>query len=428
MAGHNSGGLERNPEFLKLWAAQTTSQVGSQVTLLALPLTGVLLLQATPRQLGVLYAAETAPFLLAGLAAGVWVDRWPRRRILIAGDLARAILLGSVPVSALVGALRIEQLYVVALLVGTATLFFDVAYQSFLPVLVGRAHVLDGNSRLEASRATAQIVGPGVGGVLVQVMTAPLAMAVDAVSFLVSGVLLLRVRAVEPRPRGAHDGLRAEMRDGVRAVLGNPLLRSIAGCTATSNLFSSALQAIFVLFTTTELGLSPSVLGFVLGGGSVGALLGALVTRRLARRVGTGRAIVVGISLGGAASVLIALAGGPAVLAAGVLVIAQALLGFGSVVYNVNQVSLRQAITPDEVQGRMNATMRFLVWGTMPIGALLGGTLGETFGLRPTLIVVAAGAVIAPVWVVLSPVSRLGRPGVHGAADAAVSSAAPGAG
>ena len=408
--------LRRHPEFRKLWAGQTISLVGSQVTLLALPLTAVLVLHASASQLGLLYAAQTAPFLVLGLAAGVWVDRLRRQPILIAADLARAALLGSIPIAAVLGVLSLAQLYLLGLLVGLCTVFFDVAYQSFLPVLVGREHLVEGNSRLEISRSTAQIAGPGLGGVLVQLLTPPLAVVVDAGSFLVSAVFLLAIRSPEAQPivgRGSRasgrtrPGFWAELREGLAVVVGNPLLRRIAACTSTSNLFGSAQQAILVLYATRDLGLPAAVLGFALAAGSVGALLAALLTTRLTTRFGLGPGIVGGISLGGVGSLLLAVAGGPVLLAAALVALGYGQLSFGSVLYNVNQVSLRQAITPDHVQGRMNATMRFLVWGTLPIGALVGGVLGESVGLRSTLGVVAVGALLTPLWVVLSPVRRL---------------------
>ncbi|MCA1644920.1 MAG: MFS transporter [Chloroflexi bacterium] len=401
------GGLWRHSEFMKLWGGQTISQVGSQVTLLALPLTAVLVLHATPGQMGLLYAAETAPFLVVALAAGVWVDRLRRRPILIGGDLSRALLLAWLPIGALLGVLRIEQLYVVAVLVGLCTVFFDVAYQSFVPVLVGREHLVEGNSKLEVSRSAAQIVGPGLGGLLVQTITAPVAIIVDALSFLISGLVLILIKTPEPAPGISRRGVRAEIGEGLSIVLGNSLLRSIAGCTGTSNVFGSALQAVLVLYATRDLGLPPALLGVALGAGSLGALLAALLSSRIADRIGLGTSIVGGISLGGVASLLIALASGPPSVAAAVLGLAQALFGFGGVLYNINQVSLRQAITPDRLLGRMNATMRFIVWGTMPIGALLGGSLGEAIGLRGTLAVVAAGALVTPLWVLLSPVRKL---------------------
>lgn len=392
---------------MNLWIGQSVSLLGSQVTLLALPLTAVLVLDASPAQLGLLYAAQTAPFIVFGLLAGVWVDRLPRRPLLVLGDLGRAVLLTCIPVSAMLRALTVEQMYVVAFLVGMCTLIFDVAYQSYLPAVVARRDLVQANARLELSRSTAQIVGPGVAGVLVQTITAPLAILADAVSFVASSALVWTIHAPESPQLHARQSLAREIGVGLRAVLGQPLLRRIAGCTATSNLFSSALTALLVLFATSELGLTPAAFGLIVGAGSVGALLAAVANRAIVRRLGTGPTIVGGISVTALGAVLIPLSDGPLPVASVVLACGQALMGFGGVLYNVNQVSLRQTLTPDAVLGRMNATMRFLVWGTMPIGGLLGGVLAEHIGLRATLAVAAVGSLLAPVWVAASPLVRL---------------------
>jgi MFS family permease len=405
-------GLWRHPDFVKLWAGETISLVGSQITLLALPLTAVLTLGATPGQMGLLGAIQYAPFLLLGLFAGVWVDRLRRRPILIGANLGRAALLGLVPLLAALDLLRIEHLYVLAFPLGVLTVFFDVAYQSFLPALVRREDLVEGNSKLEASRSVAQVAGPGLAGMLVQFLTAPIALALDAVSFVVSAgcLMLIRVRESTPTSGASGRGVLAEIGEGLRLVLGNPLLRPIAGCTGSSNLFSAAIQAVFVLYLTRELGIAPTVLGLIVGAGGVGALLGATLAQPAARRFGVGPTIVWPITLGSGAWLVLPLAGEVPTATVPLLMVAYAILLGGGTIYNVSQVSLRQAITPDHLQGRMNATMRFIVWGTMPIGALLGGALGEAIGLRTTLIVAALGALLAPLWVLLSPVRTLHRP------------------
>jgi len=408
--GISFGGLWRHPEFVKLWAGQTISRFGSEISQLAIPLTAALVLNASPAQMGLLAAFEFAPFLLLSLLAGVWVDRLPRRPILIVADIGRAFLLGSIPVAAIAGTLRIEQLYLVGILTGTLTVFFDVADQSYLPVLVKREHLVEGNSKLEMSRSVAQITGPGVAGVLVQVVTAPLAVAVDAASFVASVLFLLFIRTPEPPPVRHANGpgsVWAELREGLAVVLSNPLLRSIAGCTGTFNLFGNAMFAVYVLYVTRQLEISPALLGLILAAAGPGALLGALVAGRVAARFGLGITIIGSILIGALATLLVPLATGPTVVVAVMLMLAQFIGGFANPVYNINQVSLRQAITPDRVQGRMNASMRFLVWGTIPIGALLGGALGETFGLRPTLLAMALCSLLAPLWIVFSPVRAL---------------------
>ena len=382
---------------------------GTQVSQLAIPLLAALVLNASPAQMGLLSAFEFAPFLLLSLFAGVWVDRTRRRPILIVADVGRALLLGSIPLAALLGVLRIEQLYLIGLLTGILTVFFDVAYQSYLPVLVSREHLVEGNSKLEVSRSVAQIAGPGVAGALVQLITAPMAIFVDALSFVVSVLTLLFIRVPEPKPfhEETQRGIWSELREGMAVVLENPLLRSIAGCTATSNLFGNAIQAIFVLYATRELGLPPAVVGLIYAASGPGALLGAVVAGGAARRFGLGATIVGSIGLSEVANLAIPLANGPAPVLTVILMGASFLTGMGNPIYNINQVSLRQAITPDRLQGRMNASMRFLVWGTIPVGALLGGALGQTIGLWPTIASMAICALVAPLWVLFSPVRQL---------------------
>lgn len=408
VAGIRFTGLWRHPEFLKLWTGQTISQFGTQVSQLAIPLTAVLVLNATPAQMGLLGAFEFAPFLILSLFAGVWVDRLRRRPILIVADIGRTVFLASIPVAALLHMVSVEQLYVVALLTGVLTVFFDVAYQAYLPVLVSREHLVEGNSKLEVSRSVAQIAGPGLAGALVQLVTAPVAIVLDAVSYVASVISLLFIKVPEPEPLHPKDQpIWAELREGLSVVLGNPLLRSIAGCTATSNLFGNAMQAVYVLYITRELGLPPAVIGLIFAVSGPGALLGSLLAGPIARRFGLGRTIVGSIVVGGIANLLVPLAGGPPVLAAGMLMVAQFFVGVGGPIYNINQVSLRQAITPDRLQGRMNASMRFIVWGTIPIGALLGGALGQIFGLWPTIAAMVLADLLAPLWIVFSPVRQL---------------------
>jgi MFS family permease len=361
--------------------------------------------------MGLLGAFEFAPFLLLSLFAGVWVDRMYRRPVLIVADVGRALLLGSIPAAAFLGVLRIEQLYVVGMLTGVLTVFFDVAYQSYLPVLVSREHLVEGNSKLEVSRSVAQIAGPGIAGALVQLITAPVAVLVDALSFVASVISLLLIRVKEPVPvhqDGETSGnIWSELREGLGVVLGNPLLRSIAGSTATSNLFGNGLQAIFVLYLTRELGLQPAIVGLIYAASGPGALLGALVAGDASRRFGLGATIIGSAAMSQVANLLIPLASGPLPVLIAILMLASFLVGICNPVYNINQVSLRQAITPDRLQGRMNASMRFIVWGTIPLGSLLGGALGQTIGLWPTIVAMALCGLLAPLWVLFSPVRQL---------------------
>jgi MFS family permease len=405
-----AGGLWRHRDFLKLWSAETISQFGTQVSQLALPLVAILVLDATAFEVALLGTIEFLPFILFSLPAGVWVDRLRRRPILIAGDFGRAALLASIPVAYVADVLTIWQLYAVGFSVGVCTVLFDVAYQSYLPSLVERDQIIDGNSKLEISRSASQVGGPGLSGGLVELFTAPYAVLVDAISFLGSGLFLLRIRREEPPVAAPADGskpsLWSELKVGLRFVLGNPNLRAQAGCTATSNFFSNVSFAVILVFLVRELELSAGVIGVVLSVGSVGSLIAAFSAMRLSGRFGIGpTTIAVGL-VWGPATGLVALApkGNGAIP---FLLAAQFLLGFAIVVYNIIQVSYRQAICPPRLQGRMNSVMRFIVWGTIPIGALLGGVLGTWVGLRETIVIGAVGGGLAFLWILLSPQRHL---------------------
>lgn len=375
--------LWRHGDFRKLWAAESISQVGTQVSVVALPLVAILVLDATPLQVGLLTAAEFLPFLVVGLPAGAWVDRMRRRPVLITADVGRAVALGALPLAYAFGALQLWMLYLVAFAVGVLTVFFDVAYGSYLPSIVDRDRLLDGNAKLELSRSGAQIVGPGVGAGLVQAITAPVAVLADAISFAGSAACLVAIRTPEPAPEPPSDdgwGLRREIAEGLRFVLGHPLLRPVLTTTAIFNLGFGATQAVLIVFAVRELGLSPVGVGAVVIAGNVGGLLGAVLSNRVGARMGFGPTIVTSVVVYAVASVLFPLAGG----SAGAVLVAAGLFvtGAAAVVYNIAQVSLRQAITPDRLLGRMNSSMRFVVWGVVPVGALLGGVLAGPLGLR----------------------------------------------
>jgi MFS family permease len=402
-------GLWRHGNFMRLWIAQTISQFGSQITQLGLPLTAALVLGASPVQMGILGAAEFAPFLLFGLFAGVWVDRLPRRPILVWSDLGRGLLLATIPAGASLGLLRMEQLYVVGFLTGVLTVFFDVAYQSYLPSLIEREHMVEGNSKLELGRSAAQIAGPGVAGGLIQLVTAPLAILLDALSFAISAAFLFGIRRAEPQPERRADAgnIWREIGQGLAVVLKNPLLRPIAFCTATSNLFGNVGFAVFILFVTRELGIDAGTLGLLFTLGAVGGMAAATLTGRVVGALGVGPTIVSAVWITALGSLLIPLVAEPGWVGLAVLAVAGFVGALGGVTYNITQVSLRQAITPDRVQGRMNASMRFVVWGTIPIGSLIGGFLGEQIGLRPTMLVGGLGGMLAGLWVFFSPVRSL---------------------
>jgi len=408
--GGRLSGLLRHPDFLKLWTGQSVSLFGSQVTRLALPFVAILSLHATPAQMGILGAVQLAPFLLLGLFVGVWVDRLPRRPILIAADIGRALLLSAIPLMALTHTLRIEYLFIVGFLLGTLELFFDVAYMSFLPSLIEREQLVDGNSMLQMSDSVAQVAGPGLGGALVQVVTAPLAILTDALTFLASAISIIAIGAREEAVQAdERRNVWRELREGLKLVIGNPLLRAIGGCTATLNLFANALFTVYMLYCTGPLGLKPAVIGAMFAIGGLSTVAGTLLASRAAGRFGVGPMLIASPFVIGLASLLIPLAGGPPLVAVLLLIAAQVLFGLGRPIFDINQLSLRQAITPARLQGRVNASMLFIMWGVIPIGSLLGGLLGTTIGLRQTLAVGAVGMSLAFIWVLFSPIRGLRR-------------------
>jgi MFS family permease len=356
-------------------------------------------------EVGVLAALTTAAFLLVGLPAGAWVDRVRRRGVLIAGDIGRAVLLATVPVAWWTGMLTLWQLYAVAFLHGILTVFFDVAYQSYLPHLVGRGNLVEGNSRLESVRALSHVGGPGAAGSLIQVVTAPVALLADAAALALSAVFVIRIAKREARPRRPDTHLMRDIAEGLRFVLGHRLLRSIAACTGTANLCSAATGAMLIFFLRRDLGLDAGVIGLILSVAGIGGVVGALVARRFAAWVGQGPAIWLSAGCTAPFALLFPLAepGWRIWLAAA----GGAVVAVGVVVYNVTQVSFRQAVTPDHLLGRMNATMRFLVWGTQPIGAIVGGALGSSLGARTTLVIGAVGGSLAFLAVLLSPLRTM---------------------
>ena len=400
-------GLWRHPDFMKLWAGQTISAFGSLIGGTALHFTAILFLHASAFQMGLLAAAGLAPGFAAGLVAGVWVDRLRRRPILIAADIGRAVLLGTIPLAAFFDHLSIEQLYVVAFLNSILTVFFDVAYQSYLPSLVSREELLEGNSKLSASASVAEVSGFGIAGWLVQLFSGPMAILLDAISFLVSVVSVAAIKAPESAPVRVHvrGKIWQEIGEGLREVLRNPLLRTMSGCTFLHEFCGHGIfGAVVVLYMSRELGFAPGILGMIFAVGGISSLVGAVVTMPATRRLGVGPAMVVGLILSTLSSFFIPLAQGATLLAA-VFLIAQQLMGDGGfIVYEINQVSLRQALAPERLLGRVNASMRFVAQGALLLGSLTGGLLGELIGLRTTLVMGACGALIAALWLALSPV------------------------
>ncbi|HEX3648641.1 MAG TPA: MFS transporter [Pseudonocardiaceae bacterium] len=403
MAG---GSLWRHGDFRRLWLGDTGSQFGEMITNTAAPLLAALVLAATPFQMGLLNAADTAAFLLIGLPAGAWVDRMRRRPLMLGVNVGRAVLLASVPIAWWLGVLTLTQLILVGLFVGGLSVFFDVAYQSYLPSLIGREQLVDGNSKLQASASIAQVSGPALGGGLTQLVGGASAIGVNALTYVWSVLCLLRIRTVEPPVERAPDrNLRREIAEGLKFVFGNRSLVAIVSCTGTSNLSSGIVGAVGVLVLTRQFHAAAGIVGLLLTGGGVGGVLGALCAGRIATRIGQARTIWLSLALTQPFGVLIALAGPGWLLT--LYGIGWLAYGFGSVVYNVAQVSFRQSICPDRLLGRMNASVRFLVWGTIPLGSLLGGVLGGAIGIHNTLWVGVGGLVLSPLCVVLSPLRRM---------------------
>ena len=394
--------LWRHRDFMLLWSGQTVSEVGSAVTQLALPLTAVVVLRASTFQVGLLTSAATLAFALIALPAGAIVDRRAKRRLMIWCDAARMLIIGSVPLAAAFGLLTMSQLYAVALTAGVCTVFFDVSYQSYLPVLVSKRDLVDGNGKLGATQSFAQVTGPGLGGALVGLVGAAGAMAADAISYAVSVTSLLAIRAREGAPDPApRRGLRAEISEGLSFVLRHPILRSIAACTGTANLFSAMAIALQIIFLVRILHVRPADTGLLIAVASLGGVAGGVLSGRLSRAIGSARIIWSSVLVLGLPELVIPLAE-PGWRVA-LFPLGMAVWSFSAVVYNVAQVSYRQAICPPRLLGRMNAAVRWVVWGTIPLGGVLGGALGTVAGVRATLWIAFAGSWAAGWWVFFSP-------------------------
>lgn len=401
--------LRRQPEFLKLWAAQSISQLGDQITLLALPLAAVLTLDASAAEMGLLTAAELMPHLLFSLFAGVWIERSTRRRhLMILADVARAALLASVPLAAAFDLLTFPQLLAVAFAVGTFTVMFDISWATLLISVVPRDDVVEANSKLSLSRALSFVVGPSVAGFLVQLLTAPVTLLLDAFSFLGSALFLRRIRAPEPSvEEDAQESVLASLRSGLRFTVRDEVIGPALACVATINLFNFVFWAIFVLFATKELGVSPGVLGLALGAGAVGGIVGSLVAVRLERLLGIGRAFSVGAVLFPLPLVLVPLAAGPEPVIAAMLATAEFLSSVGVMILDVNGSSIGLLRTPHRIRSRVVGSFRFVNMGIRPIGALLGGALGTALGLHAAIWIGATGALLGVVWLVFSPIPRM---------------------
>ena len=402
-------GLWRDAEFLKLWSGQTISRVGSHVTGTALPLAAIITLAATPAQVGVLSALGTLPVLLIGFFAGVWVDRARRRPLLIASDLGRAVILIMVPLAAVFHLLRMDLLYGVALLVGLLSVVSGVAGQAFLPTVVGREHLVEANSKLGTSDSLAEIGGPPLGGVLVQVLTVPFAIVVDAISFVISAgcIILLRTREPAPKPVEQHQSVLREIGAGLHIVLGNPLVRALVVAMALFEFFGNFIGTLYGLFAIRELRFTPAMVGGLVGLGGVGALVGSLVMGWFVKRIGLGPTIILGLSASGTLGLLIPLAGGPLPLALSMMGASQLFGDVWIAMFLIGEASVRQSAIPDAMLGRATASTQVLMRGLAPVAALLAGVLGAVIGVRTTLLIGVSGLLLAAVTMLFSPLRTL---------------------
>ncbi|MGW3209283.1 MFS transporter [Streptomyces sp. NPDC001135] len=414
-------------DFRRFWTADSVSQAGAAVTLVALPLVAIGPLDATPFQTGLLTVFEYLAFLVIGLPAGAWVDRVRRRPVMTACVLTRAVLLASIPVAYRLDVLTMGQLYVAAFGISVCTVFFDVAYQSYLPHLVSDGRLLEANVKLEATRNIAQAGGPGVGGVLVGALTAPVAVVVDAAGFVASALLLSRIRSSESEPAGRSGaGLRSEIAEGLRFVFGDPLLRAITLTAAISNLAAMIGASMMLVLLNGELGLSPFLCGLVFTAEAVGGLLGSMLTTRIAAAIGQGPAMCLSVAVSGVLWML-ALPMFQSDWRFAVGVVLQGLGWVAFMTFKINSVVFRQQLCPRPLLGRMTASVRFVVWGGMPLGALAGSVLGQAIGVRPAMWVGVSSELLAVIPVLLSPLRTVRElSGVPADADADARAAATG--
>ncbi|MER7766852.1 MFS transporter [Kitasatospora sp. NPDC096140] len=404
--------LFRHRSFALLWSSQSISMFGTQITYVALPLTAAVVLQATPMQSGLLVALEQLPFLLFGFVVGVYVDRRARRSIMIGANAVRFATLAWIPVAYWLDVLSIYQLLVVVFVVGTMTTFFDLAYQSYIPGLVGRDRLMDANGKLQVSESVAEVAGPGAAGALIGVLGAPVVIALDALSYVISALALLRMPpdeapAAPPVPVGSGEkgpSVWASMREGFRLIGRHTLLRWCTVAAVSANLFYSALMAVFFLFLLREAGIGSAEVGVIVAVGSAGALIGALSAERITGLLGVGPTLVLSLVLPGIGYFALSTVHGNSLVAVVAAGAATFVALFGIPVFDITVISFRQMVTPDHLLGRVNATVRTLARGSLPLGALIGGALGSALGLRTTILVAAVGLLLPAVILFLSPV------------------------
>ncbi|WP_330466063.1 MFS transporter [Micromonospora zamorensis] len=401
-----AGGLLRHRDFRLLWTGQTVSSIGSNVTTVALPLVAVAVLDAGTFQVAVLTAAAWLPWLLIGLPAGAWVDRLPRRPVMVACDLFRALLFLSVPLAAALDRLTVWHLLLVALSAGVARVFFETADQVYLPVLLRPEQLPEGNAKLHAAQTASYVVGPGVAGLIAQLIGAVTALLLDAISFLVSAVCLLRIRTVEPRVRRVDQSrsLRRDIAQGLRFVARDPYLRVLTVFGAASNIGLTGYQAVLVVFLVRELRLEPGLVGVLIAVMSAGGIIGALLATTLGRRCGTARALLIGAAFTGPPALLIPL-GAPGIGLAWPA-LGGLLIGLGVAIGNVVKGAFRQTYTPHHLLGRVTVSMHLLNYGTIPLAALLAGAIGARYGVATAIFVMTAWLALTPLILLIGPIRR----------------------
>lgn len=396
------------PDFGKLWSAQSISVLGSQVTLIAFPLTALYVLHADAKEVGILSAVGNSPFLLFGVFAGVLIDRWRSRRLMVFMDWIRAVALGLVPALSLCHMLNINWLYGVAFVAGACTVFFDVAYQSALTSLVPPTDLLTANRWLEASGSLATVSGPGFAAVLLRVMSAPVTVAVDAASFVSSALFLHSIRAPEPKPVVAHDAsIWRDFKTGLRFIFDTGFLKWNAAIVAVWNMLSSGLLTILFVYLARDVRLSSSAVAVLVFVGSLGSFLGVMAVARITRWFGLGWCIVLSMCAGGIGGVLLAAAGGSSWPTVAAIAVGYTLISAAEPLFNINAISIRQMITPRHLMARTTGSMRFLVWGTLPIGALIAGFMGDALGTRTTMVVIGLGFTVPAAMALVSPFRHL---------------------
>ncbi|MEO6532436.1 MAG: MFS transporter [Pseudolysinimonas sp.] len=400
--------LWRHGGFLRLWAGQTASQFGEQFGNLAIPVIAVSVLGASSFQVGLLNTFETLAFLVIGLPAGAWIDRWIKRRVMLRADLARAILMATIPVLWFTHVLAFWQLLVVGTAVGVCSVFFDVSYQSFIPNLVRGDQIGEANSKLETSAEVARIAGPAAAGGLLAILVAPLLLVATSVTYLLSFFALTTIKDTEvQKPVEDRRPLAVEIKEGLAWVFRQPLLVRIVLCTAIGNLLSALAFAMMPLLVLRELGLSPAIYGLIGSAGAVGGLLGASLSGRIQKWIGEGHVIPVSQLIYAVSLFLPPLAALLPGAAIPLLIVGELLLSFSVLVYNIAQVTFRQRICPPALLGRMNASIRFIVWGVLPIGGFIAGLVATGIGVVPTIVIGAAGALLAGIPVYFSKLWRM---------------------